>query len=80
MVFSSTEQHCSLSRPTFTNRCRLNIQAQLTYKVFDLSKLMHICFFSLRYFDRIFCETFWSLKQFSHLSHSCIKTHHKCVH
>jgi len=27
----------------------------------------------------IFADTFWSLKNFDHLSHSCIKTHHNSV-
>jgi len=27
-----------------------------------------------------FAETFWSLKHFSHLSHSCIKTRHNSIH
>jgi len=27
-----------------------------------------------------FGETFWSLRHFGHLSHSCIKTHRNSVH
>ena len=38
------------------------------------------CFFSLRYFGHFFPETVWSLKHFSHLANSCIKTHHNSFH
>ena len=36
-------------------------------------------FFSLKYLSHFFPGTFWPLKHFGHLSHSCIKTHHNSV-
>jgi len=43
-----------------------------------ISTVETLCFFA-ETFRSFLAETFWSLKHFGHLSHSCVKTRHKSV-
>jgi len=46
----------------------------------SFAKLHLMLLFALRHFSHFFAETFWSLKHFSNLSHTCAETSHNSVH
>jgi len=45
----------------------------------ELTMVAGVCFFFAETFRSFLAETFWSLKHFGNLSHSCVKTRHKSV-
>jgi len=68
---------CPVAEGPVSNSSFTNVNAPTMARWFTVPVPSCEAVFFAETFRSFFAETFWSLTYFDHLSHSCVKTHHK---